>query len=159
MSSFKEQADQFIEDVTIIQPSNEWPPVLIKNETISFEGKFNKSAWLHKNVTFSALAFFLIIVLSNAIGHPIKIEGIGLVVLLSIFGAIIIFLMYNKQSWIITNRAVYLKKRRPMLSSSIRKVVGFGSTVRLIGGWGTGITLLGVENASEIRQYLQGKKS
>ena len=28
MSSFKEQADQFIEDVTIIQPSNEWPPVL-----------------------------------------------------------------------------------------------------------------------------------
>ena len=35
MSSFKEQADQFIEDVTIIQPSNEWPPVLIKNETIS----------------------------------------------------------------------------------------------------------------------------
>ena len=46
-----------------------------------------------------------------------------------------------------------------MLSSSIRKVVGFGSTVRLIGGWGTGITLLGVENASEIRQYLQGKKS
>jgi len=81
MSSFKEQADQFIEDVTIIQPSNEWPPVLIKNETISFEGKFNKSAWLHKNVTFSALAFFLIIVLSNAIGHPIKIEGIGFVVL------------------------------------------------------------------------------
>ena len=55
--------------------------------------------------------------------------------------------------------AVYLKKRRPMLSSSIRKVVGFGSTVRLIGGWGTGITLLGVENASEVRHYLQGKKS
>lgn len=25
MSSFKEQADQFIEDVTIIQPSNEHP--------------------------------------------------------------------------------------------------------------------------------------
>ena len=97
--------------------------------------------------------------LSNAIGNPIKIEGIGFVVLLSIFGAIIIFLMYNKQNWIITNRAVYLKKRRPMLSSSIRRVVGFGSTVRLIGGWGTGITLLGVENASEIRQYLQGKKS
>ena len=96
---------------------------ILKNETISFEGKFNKSAWLHKNVTFSALAFFLIIVLSNAIGHPIKIEGIGFVVLLSIFGAIIIFLMYNKQSWVITNRAVYLKKRRPMLSSSIRKLL------------------------------------
>ena len=159
MSSFKEQADQFIKDVTVIQPSNEWPPILLENENISFEGKFNKSVWLRKNVTFSALAFFSIVVISNAIGHPIKIEGIGFVVLLSFFGAALTFLMYNKQSWIITNRAVYLKKRRPMLSSSIRKVVGFGSTVRLIGGWGTGITLLGVENASEVRHYLQGKKS
>jgi len=46
MSSFKEQADQFIKDVTIIQPSNEWPPILLENENISFEGKFNKSVWL-----------------------------------------------------------------------------------------------------------------
>lgn len=155
MSSFKEQADQFIEDVTIIQPSTEWPPVLLDEEIISFQGNFNKSAWLRKNVTFSALAFFSIVVLTNAIGQPIKIEGIGFVILLSFFGAALTFLMYSKQSWIVTNRAVYLKKRRPMLVSSIRKVVGFGSTVRLIGGWGTGITLLGVENASEIRYFLQ----
>ena len=77
MNSFKEQADQFIEDVTIIQPSTEWPPILLDEEVISFQGNFNKSAWLRKNVTFSALAFFSIVVLTNAIGHPIKIEGIG----------------------------------------------------------------------------------
>ena len=159
MNSFKEQADQFIEDVTIIQPSTEWPPILLDEEVISFQGSFNKSAWLRKNVTFSALVFFSIVVLTNAIGHPIKIEGIGFVILLSFFGAAITFLMYNRQSWIITNRAVYLKKRRPMLISSVRKVVGFGATVRLIGGWGTGITLLGVENASEIRYFLQRGRS
>lgn len=159
MSSFKEQADKFIKDVNIIHPSNKWPPILLKDEKISFEGSFNTSTWLRSNVSSSALAFFLIVLISNAIGHPIKIEGIGFVVLLSFFGAILTYLMYNKQSWIVTNRAVYLRKRRPMLSSSIRKVVGFGSTVRLIGGWGTGITLLGVENASEIRNYLQGRKS
>ncbi len=107
MNSFKEQADQFIEDVTIIQPSTEWPPILLDEEVISFQGNFNKSAWLRKNVTFSALAFFSIVVLTNAIGHPIKIEGIGFVILLSFFGAAITFLMYNRQSWIITNRAVY----------------------------------------------------
>ena len=159
MNRFKEQANQLIEDVTIIQPSTEWPPILLDEEVISFQGNFNKSAWLRKNVTFSALAFFSIVVLTNAIGHPIKIEGIGFVILLSFFGAAITFLMYNRQSWIITNRAVYLKKRRPMLISSVRKVVGFGATVRLIGGWGTGITLLGVENASEIRYFLQRGRS
>tara|TARA_B110000240_G_scaffold198254_1_gene257707 strand:- start:10156 stop:10296 length:141 start_codon:yes stop_codon:yes gene_type:complete len=44
-----------------------------------------------------------------------------------------------------------------MLISSARKIVGFGSTIRLIGGWGVGMTLLGVQNASEIRLALQGR--
>ena len=44
MNSFKEQADQFIVDVTIIQPSTEWPPILLDEEVISFQGNFNKSA-------------------------------------------------------------------------------------------------------------------
>jgi hypothetical protein len=67
--------------------------------------------------------------------------------------------MYHRQKWIITNRAVYVNRGRPMLLSSARKIAGFGSTIRLTGRWGVGITLLGVTNAAEIRASLQGRST
>ena len=157
MSDYKDQADKFIEEVTIMQPSREWPPILLDDEIIKFEGSFDSSTWIRKNVTFSVIAFFVIVVITNALSQPIQPEGIGFIVILSFIGAAITFVMYRNQRWLITNRAIYVKKGRPMLISSARKIVGFGSTIRLIGGWGVGMTLLGVENASEIRLTLQGR--
>lgn len=157
MSTNKEKADRLIEEVTILQPSKEWPPVLSDQEITRFEGAFDRDIWLRKNVGFTVIAFVVLATIAFALNRPITAEGMGFVAVLSFIGGTITYLMYKNQHWIITDRAVYVNRGRPMLISSARKIAGFGSTVRLTGRWGVGITLLGVTNAAEIRAALQGR--
>lgn len=157
MSTHKDQADKLIEEVTILQPSSSWPPELINNETVRFQGSFDPAVWMRKNVAVTAIVFGAIVTLAALLDRPITAQGMIFVIVLALIGTAITYAMYRKQSWIITNRAVYVNKGRPMLISSARKVVGFGSTVRLTGRWGVGVTLLGVQNAAEVRAVLQGR--
>jgi hypothetical protein len=157
MSTHKDQADKLIEEVTILQPSKSWPPELIETEVVRFKGSFDPAVWVRKNVAITAVVFGVIVILAAALGRPITAQGMIFVVILALIGTAITYVMYRNQNWIITNRAVYVNRGRPMLISSARKVVGFGSTVRLTGRWGVGMTLLGVQNAAEVRAVLQGR--
>ena len=157
MSTNKDRADQLIDEVTILQPSMDWPPVLNDNEVAKFEGGFNRDIWLRKNVGFTLIAFAIIAIIAYVANSPISAQGMAFVGILSLIGGAITYAMYSRQRWLITDRAVYVNRGRPMLISSARKIAGFGSTVRLTGRWGVGITLLGVTNAAEIRATLQGR--
>ncbi len=153
------QIDDMFDEVIVLTPSTDWPPVLGTDEQTRFQGSFNRAIWLRKNVAFTFVAFWVIALIAYLANSPISREGMAFVAALSLIGGAITYLMYNRQQWIITNRAVYVNRGRPMLLSSARKIVGFGSTVRLTGRWGVGITLLGVANAAEIRATLQGRAS
>jgi hypothetical protein len=149
--------DDMIDEVAAIVPSTDWPPVLGVDESIRFEGGFDRDIWLRANVGTTLIVFAAVGLVAYLLKNPISFEGMVFVVVLALIGGAITYAMYHRQKWIITNRAVYVNRGRPMLLSSARKIVGFGSTVRLTGRWGVGITLLGVQNAAQIRASLQGR--
>lgn len=149
--------DDMIDEVAAITPSTDWPPVLDAGEEIRFEGAFDRATWLRANVGATLLIFSAIIVIAYLLKNPISAQGFVFATCLLLIGAGVTYAMYRRQEWIITNRAVYVNRGRPMLLSSARKIAGFGSTIRLTGRWGVGITLLGVQNAATIRANLQGR--
>jgi hypothetical protein len=148
--------DDMIDEVAAITPSTQWPPVLAAGETTRYTGAFNRATWLRSNVGASLMFFSALIVIGYLLNSPISKQGFTFAMILLSLGAAITYAMYHRQEWIITNRAVYVNRGRPMLLSSARKIAGFGSTIRLTGRWGVGVTLLGVQNATEIRATLNG---
>ncbi len=148
--------DDMIDEVAAIAPSTEWPPVLGAGEVQKFQGSFNRNAWIRSNVGGSIILFSVVVLIAYLMNSPISQRGFTFAISLMLVGGLITYLMYHRQEWIITNRAVYVNRGRPMLLSSARKIAGFGSNIRLTGRWGVGITLLGVENAADIRASLQG---
>jgi len=151
------QVETIVDDVKRITPSADWPPVLKEGETVRFKGGFNADIWMRKNIMIAVCTVTAILGLTIIFGTPVSVEGLIFVAILTCIGIAITYLMYRNQKFIITDRAVYVNRGRPMLITSARKIVGVGATVRLTGRWGVGLTLLGVENASEIRKVLQGR--
>jgi len=151
------QVEEIVDEVKLLTPSLEWPPVLKKGEKIRFKGGFNRDIWMRKNIVIAFCTILAILCLTIVFQAPVSAEGLIFVAILTCIGIAITYFMYRNQKFIITDRAVYVNRGRPMLISSARKIVGVGATVRLTGRWGVGLTLLGVENASEIRKVLQGR--
>ena len=152
------QFDELVEEATKFQPSKEWPPVLAATEKTIFTGRLTLDAWLKKNVCFSAGFIILSIFAAPLIGVSMTQNTALLLGAMTLFGVALVFTMYCRQEWLITDRAIYVKGRTPTLLSSLKRIQGFGSTVRFTGRFGLSQNLVGVANAAQVRQELTGRK-
>ncbi|PIB26137.1 hypothetical protein BFP76_14370 [Amylibacter kogurei] len=154
-----EIVSDMIDNRPIAPLSTAWPPKLDPQETIMFRGKFSSQAWVKNNVftVFGVAAVGMILAMASDL--IVDLRTVNLVIAALTMGTVITFLLNRKQEWLITDRAVYVKHGHPVQLSSIRKIQGFGATVRFTGRAGSGRNLIGVENAAEMRAKLTGQSS
>lgn len=138
-------------------PSEEWPPILIDGEEIAHRGAFSRNAWFRKNVMVVVVLVLGFIAVSPYLSEPVPPKGIFYIIGIIFFGTAITYLIYRKQEWIVTDRAVYFKNARPLLLANVKKVGGFGATIRYVGKFGLATTTLGVEDAANLRRILTGR--
>ncbi|GLQ35910.1 hypothetical protein GCM10007939_21940 [Amylibacter marinus] len=151
--------DELIKEALEYPLSDTWPPVLIDNERVLFKGQFSRAAWIRCNVSVVlAILGFLMIGLFYSEADLTQRTAIYITAL-TFVGIAITYLIYRSQEWVITDRAVYITHSRPVDLRAVLKLGGFGATVRFGTRFGMGTNLLGVENASDIRATLTGRKN
>lgn len=153
----KEITEKLCDSVQAASLSNDWPPVLLNGEHITFQGGFDLQSWYSKNVVFVAALIGAVVLIAALTDLPLGAEAMGYLVVLATIGASVTYLIYRSQQWIITTHGVYVKGRRPVPFTSIKKINGFGATIRLTGKFGMGASLIGVKDAAHIRNTLLGR--
>ncbi|GHA57974.1 hypothetical protein GCM10008927_24710 [Amylibacter ulvae] len=154
-----EIVSDMIDNAPIAPLSTAWPPKIDPQETIMFQGKFSSQAWVKNNVMLVYGVAAVCVILAMASDLIVDLKTVNLVIAALTVGTIVTFVLNRNQEWLITDRAVYVKQGHPVPLSSIRKIQGFGATVRFTGRAGSGRSLIGVENAADMRAKLTGKSS
>lgn len=153
------QFNELLAEAELQTLSKEWPPALSVAEKTLFNGTFSAHAWFRQNVSFAAGFIALCVIVLPLFGMPLTPSMVMMLASMILAGCVLTYLIYCRQTWLITDRGIYVKGRAPTALSSIKRIQGFGATVRLTGRFGLSQTLVGVANAAEVRQTLTGRKS
>jgi hypothetical protein len=133
-----------------------WPPSLESGETVLFQGGFDRKAWGREAVFWwAALAgiFWLLapVVEESRPSLPIFYFFIG-----GVLAGAIVLLWHGRQQWIMTDRAFYITRQKPMPLETIRGFGGWGASIRVVPRRGASKRLLGIADAAQMRASLNG---
>lgn len=153
MSSLKKEAIAIMSGGDLPELSTDWPPQMIDGEEIELQGGFDRKTWLNN---LSMWAGFLLIAMWFASSPENRMSSLAMATAALSIGVVISYLINHKSEWIITNRAVYLRGKKPMHRAAIKRIYGAGPLVKIAGPNFHHLSLVGVPEAGKLRALLKG---